>query len=105
MYNIYIIMTHFDELFKLKTYIKLNYEEDGLRDISNNLNKYISSMIEIKNTEKKELSRLEIYLENELQNAESNYIKKELINEHQNILKKIKKSDKDIVFYKNILNI
>tara|TARA_B100001142_G_scaffold261700_1_gene264456 strand:+ start:996 stop:1292 length:297 start_codon:yes stop_codon:yes gene_type:complete len=98
-------MTHFDELIKLKTYIKLNYDEDEMRDISNNLNKYILSMIELKNTEKKELIRLEIYLENEIQNAKSNYLKKELINENQNILKNIKKSDKDIVSYKNILNI
>ena len=45
-------MTHFDELIKLKTYIKLNYDEDEMRDISNNLNKYILSMIELKNTEK-----------------------------------------------------
>lgn len=98
-------MAHFDELIKLKTYIKLNYHEDEMRDISNNLNKYILSMIELKNTEKKELIRLEIYLENEIQNAKSNYLKKELINENQNILKNIKKSDKDIVSYKNILNI
>lgn len=98
-------MAHFNELIKLKTYIKLNYDEDEMRDISNNLNKYILSMIELKNTEKKELIRLEIYLENEIQNAKSNYLKKELINENQNILKNIKKSDKDIVSYKNILNI
>jgi len=98
-------MSHFDELIKLKTYIKLNYKEDGLKDISNNCDKYILSMIDSKNTEKKELNNLKIYLENEIQNASSDYIKKELINEHKNILKKFYKSDKDIVNYKNILNI
>ena len=98
-------MSHFDELFKLKTYIKLNYEENELIDISNNCNKYILSMIEEKNTEKKELNNLKIYLENAIQNAESDYIKNELINEHENILKKFNKSDKDIVNYKNILNL
>lgn len=98
-------MSHFDELIKLKTYIKLYYIEDGLEDISNNCNNYIQTMIQSKITEKKELVDLKKYLENELEKIKNDYLKNELMNEYENILKKIKLSDKELYNYKNILNI
>ena len=98
-------MSHFKELRKLKQYIKLNNQEDYIIDVSKNCNKYISSMIESRNTEKKELTNLLTYLNSEIENIESNYLRRELMNQYENILKKVEATEEEINNYKNIFNI
>mgnify|MGYP001222318245 CR=1 FL=1 len=98
-------MSHFKELRKLKQYIKLNFKENYIIDVSKNCNEYIFSMIESKKTEKKELTNLLNYLNSEIENIESNYLRRELMNQYENILKKVEATEKEIKNYKNIINI
>ena len=98
-------MSYFNELMKFKRYIKLNNDGDTLNELKKNCEDYISSMIDTKLTEKKELTNLLLYLKTELEKTENSYLKRELIEQHNYILKKIELSEKEINNYKNILNI
>ena len=98
-------MSYFNELRKLKQYIKLNYQENYTIDVSKNCNKYIFSMIESKKTEKKELTNLLNNINSEIENIQSNYLRKELMKQYETILNTIKTTQEEIDNYKNIFNI
>ena len=62
-------------------------------------------MIESKKTEKKELTNLLNYLNSEIENIQSSYLRRELMKQYETILNTIKTTQEEIDNYKNIFNI